>query len=94
MLKDIKIIYDEPTIIYCDNSSAINMSKNLVKHSKTKYKSIKYNYLKEKVNEQKVKLEYVSTKERIVDIFTKSLPIDTFAYLGDKLGLTAPTDEN
>lgn len=47
MLKDIKIIYDEPTIICCDNSSAINMSKNPVQHSKTKHISIKHNYFKE-----------------------------------------------
>lgn len=37
MLKDIRVIYDEPTIIYFDNSSAINISNNMVKHSKTKH---------------------------------------------------------
>lgn len=30
MLKDIGVIYDEPTIVYCDDSSAIKMPKNLV----------------------------------------------------------------
>lgn len=32
MLKDIRVIYDEPTFIYCNNSSVINMSKNPMQH--------------------------------------------------------------
>ncbi|GLJ05329.1 hypothetical protein SUGI_0016200 [Cryptomeria japonica] len=94
MLKDIRVIYDEPTVIYCDNSSAINMSKNLVQHSKSKHVSIKYHFLTENVSEKEMKLEYVSTKEKIVDIFTKPLHADTFVYLRDKLGVSTPPDEN
>ena len=31
-------------------------------------------------------MEYVKTKEQIVDIFTKPLPRETFEYLRQKLG--------
>lgn len=79
MLKDIRVINDEPTIIYCDNSISINMPKNLVQLSKTKHVSIKYHYLREKVNEEKVKMEHVSTKEQIADIFTK--PLTAYIHL-------------
>jgi len=34
----------EPVIIYCDNTSAINISKNPVMHAKTKNIAIKYHY--------------------------------------------------
>ena len=71
MLRDIKVIYEEPISIYCDNSSAINILRNLVLHSKTKHISIKFHFLREKVNEKEVRLEYVLTKEPIADIFTK-----------------------
>lgn len=94
ILKDIKVIHDEPSVIYCDNSSAINISKNLVKHLKTKHISIKYNYLREQVSEEKVNLEYVSTKEQIGDVFTKPLPIDTFIYFRDKLGVSTTANDN
>lgn len=77
----------EPVTIFCDNTSAINISKNLVMHSKTKHISIKYHYIREEVQEKKVVLEYVSTKEQIADIFTKPLPRDTFEYLRSKLGV-------
>ena len=39
----------EPIIIYCDNTSAINVSKNLVMHTKTKCNTIKYHFLRELV---------------------------------------------
>ena len=33
-------------------------------------------------------MEYVNTKEKIVDIFTKTLPKDAHEYLRGKLGVT------
>jgi hypothetical protein len=46
---------------YCNNTSAINISKNLVMHSKTKHIPIKYHFLREHVAKQSVKLEYITT---------------------------------
>ena len=56
------------------------MSKNLVFHLKTKHNSIKYHMLREKVIEKEIRLEYVSTKENIANIFIKPLPKETFEY--------------
>ena len=56
-------------------------------HSKTKHIPIKYIFLREKVLEQKVRLEYVPSKEQVVDILTKTLPRETFEHLGQKLGV-------
>ena len=63
------------------------MSKNLVLHSIKKHISIKYHVLREKAIEKEIRLEYVSTKDQIVDIFTKPLPKDTFEYLRGMLGV-------
>lgn len=78
-----------PMTIYCDNTSAISTSKNPVMYSKTKQIPIKYHYLRERVHEKKVKLEYVNSKEKIIDILTKPLPKDTFKYLRGKVGVIA-----
>jgi bifunctional DNase/RNase len=80
-LKDIQVDYDEPIPIYCDNTSAINISKNLVMHSKTKNIPIKYHFLEEHVAEKNIKVEYVCTKEQVENIFTKPLPRESFEYL-------------
>ena len=87
MLKDIRIQFNEPIVIHCDNTSTMSMSKNFVLHSNTKHISIKYHVLREKVVEKEIKVEYVSTKEKIVDIFTKPFIKDTFEYLCGMLGV-------
>jgi len=56
-------------------------------HSKTKHIPIKYHFLQEQVLEQKVKLEYVPSKEQFSNILTKPLPRETFEYLKQKLGV-------
>jgi hypothetical protein len=86
-LKDIQVPCDQPVSIMCDNTSAINLSKNHVQHSKTKHIPIKYHFLREQVQDQVVKLEYVPSKEKIADIFTKPLPREPFEYLRQKLGV-------
>jgi hypothetical protein len=86
-LTDIQVEYDEPIPIYCDNTSAINISKNPVMHSKTKHIPIKYHFLWEQVAEKNIRVEYVGTKEEVVDIFTKPLPRESFEYLRQRLGV-------
>jgi hypothetical protein len=58
-LTNIQVEYDEPITIYCDNKSVINISKNLVMHSKTKHITIKYHFLWEQVAEKNIRVEYV-----------------------------------
>ena len=70
----------ELVILYCDNISAINISKNHVMHTKTKHFAIKYHCLRELVQDKEVKVEYVNTKEKIVDIFTKALHKNAHEY--------------
>jgi len=62
-LQDIQITCTPPISILCDNTSAISISNNPVMHSKIKHIPIKYHSLHEQVLEQKVKLEYVPSKE-------------------------------
>ena len=73
-------------ILYCDNTSAINISKKC-DATKKKHIAIKYHYLRELVQDKEVKMEYVNTKEKNADIFTNSLPKDAHGYLRGKLGV-------
>jgi len=73
-LGDIKIECNHLIHVYCDNKSAINISKNPFMHVKTKHIPIKYYLLREQVSEKKDILKYVGSKEKIAYILTKSLP--------------------
>jgi hypothetical protein len=93
-LKYIQVEYDEPIPIYCDNTSAINISKKPVMHSKTKHIPIKYHSLREHVAKNNIRVEYVGTKEQVADIFTKPLPREAFEYLRQIFGVIYTPKKN
>lgn len=86
-LKYVNIGENQPITIYCDNTSVISLRKNPVMHSKTKHIPIKYHFLHEQVAEQNIILEYINTKEQIVDIYTKPLPREAFKHHRQKMGV-------
>ena len=87
LLQGMKVEIKEPVVMFYDNTSAINISKNPMMHSKTKHIAIKYHFVRELVQDKEIRLAYVHTKEQIADIFTKPLLKDAFLYLRGKLGV-------
>ncbi|XP_028196458.1 uncharacterized protein LOC114381380, partial [Glycine soja] len=69
-LSDYGIILDRIPI-KCDNTSAINLSKNPVQHSRTKHIEIRHHFLRDHVLKGDCVLEFVDTKNQLADIFTK-----------------------
>ena len=61
VLTDYRIPQDT-MVVYCDNSSAIDISKNQVQHSKTKHIEIRYHFIRDLVKRKIVYLEYIPTK--------------------------------
>ena len=84
ILEYLLVKYEHLIVINCDNTGAINMSKNPIMHSETKHIPFKYHYLREQVSQNTVKLEYIDTKEQSADIFTKPLPKEAFERLRKK----------
>ncbi|KAL0364919.1 UNVERIFIED_CONTAM: Retrovirus-related Pol polyprotein from transposon TNT 1-94 [Sesamum angustifolium] len=87
ILEDIGEKQEEPTTIYCDNKSAIAITKNPVQHSRTKHIDIKYHSLRETTTRGEIELKYCSTEEQLADIFTKALPRNKFEELRMKIGV-------
>ena len=78
--------------IKCDNTSAINISKNPVLHSRTKHIEIRHHFLRDHVLKGYCVLEFVDTKHQLADIFTKPLPKDSFYTIRGELGLLDASD--
>jgi len=49
--------------LYCDNLSAINISKNPIQHSRTKHIDIRHHFIRDLVEEKIITLEHVATEE-------------------------------
>ena len=78
--------------IFCDNTSAIAISNNLVQHSRTKHIDIRYHFIREHVMNGTVELHFVPIEQQIANIFTKPLDESTFSRLIGELGMLNSTN--
>nr|ABA98230.2 retrotransposon protein, putative, unclassified [Oryza sativa Japonica Group] len=88
-LKDYGLTF-EKIPLFCDNTSAINIAKNPVQHSRTKHIDIRFHFLRDHVEKGDVELQFLDTKLQIADIFTKPLDSNRFAFLRGELGVIHP----
>ena len=86
MLKDYGIPQGKLTI-FCDNTSAISITKNPVLHSKTKHIELRYHFIRDLVEKQVLELSFVPTKTQLADLFTKALDTERFQELRNALGI-------
>nr|GEV47045.1 retrovirus-related Pol polyprotein from transposon TNT 1-94 [Tanacetum cinerariifolium] len=77
--------------LYCDSQSAIAISCNPVKHSRTKHIHTRYHFIKEQVENGIIELYFVRTEYQLDDIFTKALYEDRFKYLIRRIGMRCMT---
>nr|GFA45221.1 copia protein [Tanacetum cinerariifolium] len=87
-MKQALIDYDirlDDVLIMCDNKGAIELSKNLVQHSRTKHMEIRHHFLRDNVQKGNISIEKIASEDNIADIFTKPLKHEVFSYL--RLGL-------
>ena len=61
--------------IHYNNSSAINISKNLVLHSQTKHIKIRHHFIRDLVEDTVISFKFVPIEHQLADIFTK--PMDS-----------------
>nr|GEW28998.1 copia protein [Tanacetum cinerariifolium] len=85
-LIDYNIRLDDVSIMY-DYKGAIDLSKNLIQHSKTKHIEIRHPFLRDNVQKSNISIEKVASEDNIADIFTKPLKREVFNYLGLGLGM-------
>ena len=80
-------ISQDTVVVYYDNSSSIDISKNPVQHSKTKHIEIRYHFIRDLVERKIMCLEYILTERQNADIFTKPLDRSKFETLRQVIGV-------
>ena len=81
MLRDLCHEQEKGTTIFCDNISAIALSKNSVFHKRTKHIDANYHFIRELVNNGEIVLQHCKSEEQFADILTKQFRQESFVYL-------------
>lgn len=66
--------------IFCDSSSAIFMIKHHTSQCHSKYIELRYQYIQHVVEEGKIHVENIDTKESLVDALTKIVTREKFKF--------------
>jgi hypothetical protein len=85
MLSELGCTVKTPTIVFCDNQSAIRISEKDVQHDRTKHIDIKYHFVKDELRSKNIEMKYISTDNQLADIFTKGLSSTVFVRLRNEL---------
>lgn len=72
-----------------DNTLAINLANNPVKHGKSKHIEVKYHFLRDMVNKRRIELSHCKTEEQLVDLFTKAFVGERFDFLRRSVGIVS-----
>nr|GEX41843.1 retrovirus-related Pol polyprotein from transposon TNT 1-94 [Tanacetum cinerariifolium] len=80
------VLYDN-VLIFCDNTSCIAISNNLVLNFKTKHIDIRYHFIRDNILKGDFELHFLPTDMQLADIFTKPLAEPSFTRLVAELSM-------
>ena len=86
-LKNLGVSLQGPMVVNINNQGSIALAKNLVFHDCSKHISIQYHFTCDLIKEQKIHLEYITTKDMLVDLLMKSLPHAQHEQLSEGISL-------
>ncbi|PON49914.1 hypothetical protein PanWU01x14_227220, partial [Parasponia andersonii] len=94
ILEQLHFKQEGATAIYCDNSSAIKLSKNPVLYGRSKHIDVKFYFLRDLTKDGRIDLFYCKSEDQIADIMTKPLKLPTFLKLRKLLGVCTLQDRD
>ena len=77
----------QPIVIWCNNHSAIHISKEPMEHQCTKHIEVHMHFIQRLIHEQIIGLQYCRIELQVADIFTKPLAQTRFVQLRALLGV-------
>ena len=85
LLKDLNQKQTAATLIFCDNQPAIEVVKEPKEKGRTKHIDVKLKKIREWIGREKIRVEYVASKDNIADVFTKPTKRESFKQLSNRL---------
>jgi hypothetical protein len=90
LLADLSMDFPSPTTLHIDNQSTIAITRNPEFHDRTKHIEVRHHFLRQKVESEEIRLEYVPTKDQIADVLTKGLTREKHDRFSSSMGLDRP----
>lgn len=87
LLKELRYDIKLPIIIYCDNQSAQLLANSSGFRHRTKHIDIKYHFIREKVELNVIKIEYITTTKNVADSLTKAVTREKHDFCSKNMGL-------
>ena len=64
-----------PTILLCDNTTAVGLANDSIKTAKTKAVDMRYHWLRDRARQGQFRVMWAPTDRILADFFTKPLPV-------------------
>ena len=81
LLNEIEYSCDEPTTLFIDNKSTIQLCKYPASVRSTKHIEVRFHFIREKVESGEITVDHVSSERQLADLFTKLFSKDRFLKL-------------
>jgi hypothetical protein len=75
LTRELGVTLKEGSCIWCDNLGAIYLLANPMFHARTKHIEIDYHFVRERVADKLLDIKFISSKDQILDGFTKVLHV-------------------
>ncbi len=94
LLENLEVQQSNPTLLRCDNESAIGLAYNPLAHKGSKHIEVRYHYIREQVANKTIEVEYVDTTSQLADVLTKAVDGETFTKCLDGFGISLVPETN
>jgi hypothetical protein len=79
------------TTIWCNNLGATYLYANPIFHARTNHVVVDYHFVRDRVAKKEIQIRFISSKDQVADVLTKSFPHSAFASLRFKLHVVHPS---
>jgi len=91
LLHELGVTSPTQPVLYCDNIGATYLVSNPIYHARTKHIEIDYHFVRDMVAKKTLQVCFISGKDQLADILTKSLAAARFNMLRSNLNVQLPT---
>ena len=89
LFSEIGLSSHTPPVLWCDNIGATYLTANPLFHARTKHIELDFHYVRDQVQQKKLTVQFISTKDQLADPLTKPISSQRFQTAAANLNVRA-----